>query len=53
MEPPHWLAEVAAVAARLAPDRVPEVVALMHAMEYYRNARRAGRVLLLQDFAVA
>ena len=99
VEPPHWLAEVAAVALRLAPDRSAEVVALMHAMEfpvldelevyleaarlsaesgqhvfdtlyhavalrrrgaslvtaderYYRNARRAGRVLLLQDFVV-
>jgi predicted nucleic acid-binding protein len=100
VEPPHWLTEVAAVATRLAPDRAPEVVALMHAMEfpvldeldvyleatrlsaecgqhvfdtlyhavalrrrgaslvtadegYYRSARRAGRVLLLQDFIVA
>ena len=99
VEPPHWLAEVTAVATRLAPDRAPEVVALMHAMEfpvldemevyleatrlsvesgqhvfdtlyhavalhrrgaslvtaderYYRNARRAGRMLLLQDFVV-
>ena len=34
VEPPHWLAEVAAVATRLAPDRAPEVVALMHAMEF-------------------
>jgi len=99
MEPPHWLAEVAAVVTRLAPDRAADVVALMHAMEfpvldelevyleaarlsaesgqhvfdtlyhavalrrrgaslvtaderYYRNARRAGRVMLLQDFVV-
>ena len=99
MEPPHWLAEVAAVVTRLAPDRAPEVVALMQAMEfpvldeldvyleaarlsaesgqhvfdtlyhavairrqgaslvtaderYYRNARRAGRIRLLQDFVV-
>jgi predicted nucleic acid-binding protein len=90
---------VTAVATRLALDRAPEVVALMHAMEfpvldelevyleaarlsaesgqhvfdtlyhavalrrhgaslvtaderYYRHARRAGRVLLLQDFVV-
>jgi predicted nucleic acid-binding protein len=97
VEPAHWLAEVAAVATRLAPDRATEIVALMHAMDfsvlddvevyleaarlsaesgqhvfdtlyhavalrrrgtwlvtaderYYRNARRAGRVLLLQDF---
>ena len=99
VEPPHWLAEVAAVVTRLAPDHVADVVALMHAMEfpvldelevyldaarlsadsgqhvfdtlyhavalrrrgallvtaderYYRNARRAGRMLLLQDFVV-
>ena len=99
VEPPHWLAEVAAVVTRLAPDRAPEVIALMHAMEfpvldelevyleaarlaaesgqqvfdtlyhavalrrrgpslvtaderYYRNALRAGRVLLLRDFVV-
>jgi predicted nucleic acid-binding protein len=32
VEPPHWLAEVAAVVTRLAPDRAPDVVALMHAM---------------------
>ncbi len=99
VEPPHWLAEVAAVVTRLAPDRAADVVALMHAMEftvldelevyleaarlsvesgqhvfdtlyhavalrrqgaslvtaderYYRNARRAGRVMLLRDFVV-
>jgi predicted nucleic acid-binding protein len=99
VQPPHWLAEVTAVIARLAPDRAHEVVTLLHAMElpvldevevyleaarlsaesgqhvfdtlyhavalrrgtaslvtaderYYRNARRAGRVLLLQDFVV-
>jgi predicted nucleic acid-binding protein len=34
VEPPHWLAEVAAVVTRLAPDRAPDVVALMHAMEF-------------------
>jgi predicted nucleic acid-binding protein len=99
VEPPHWLAEVAAVVTRLAPDRASELVALLHAMEfpvldeldvyleavrlsaesghhvfdtlyhavallrrnaslvtaderYYRTGRRAGRVLLLQDFTV-
>jgi predicted nucleic acid-binding protein len=99
LEPPHWLAEVAAVVARLAPDRAPDVLAMMDAMEfpvldelevyleaahlsarsgqhvfdtlyhavalrrpetslvtadgrYYRSARRAGRVMLLQDFVV-
>jgi predicted nucleic acid-binding protein len=97
VEPPHWLAEVAAVVTRLAPDRAAGIVALIHAMEfpvlddlevyleaarlsvesgqhvfdtlyhavalrrpgaslvtaderYYRNARRAGRVMLLRDF---
>lgn len=34
VEPPHWLAEVAAVVTRLAPDRAREVVGLMHAMEF-------------------
>jgi hypothetical protein len=34
VEPPHWLAEVTAVATCLAPNRAPEVVALMHAMEF-------------------
>jgi predicted nucleic acid-binding protein len=99
VEPPHWLAEVAAAVTRLAPDRARAIVALMHAMEfpvldelevyleaarlsaesgqhvfdtlyhavalrrreaslvtaderYYRNARRAGRVMLLRDFVV-
>jgi predicted nucleic acid-binding protein len=99
VEPPHWLAEVAAVVARLAPDRAPEVIALLYALEfpvldelevyveaarlsaesgqhvldtlyhavalrrrgtelvtaderYYRRARRSGRVVLLQDFAL-
>jgi predicted nucleic acid-binding protein len=33
VEPPHWLAEVAAVVARHAPDRALEVLALLHAME--------------------
>lgn len=99
VEPTHWLAEVAAVVTRLAPDRAQQVVTLMHALEfpvldeldvyleavrlsaesgqhvfdtlyhavalhrqgaslvtaderYYRSARRAGRVVLLQDFAI-
>jgi predicted nucleic acid-binding protein len=99
VEPPHWLAEVAAVVTRLAPDRAPAIVALLHAMElpvldelevyleaarlsaasgqhvfdtlyhavalrrqgtslvtaderYYRSARRAGKVKLLQEFVV-
>jgi predicted nucleic acid-binding protein len=33
VEPPHWLAEVAAVVTRLAPDRASEILGLMHAME--------------------
>jgi len=34
VEPPHWLAEVAAVVARLAPDRAREVVGLLYALEF-------------------
>lgn len=33
LEPPHWLAEVAAVLCRLAPRRAREVVELLQAME--------------------
>lgn len=33
LEPPHWLAEVAAVICRLAPRRAHEVVQLLQAME--------------------
>jgi predicted nucleic acid-binding protein len=33
VEPPHWLAEVVAVVARLAPDRARHVVALLHALQ--------------------
>jgi predicted nucleic acid-binding protein len=33
VEPPHWLAEVAAVASRVAPDRAREVMELLHALE--------------------
>lgn len=33
VQPPHWLAEVAAVATRLLPDAAPEAVRLLHAME--------------------
>lgn len=33
IEPPHWLAEVAAVLARLAPGRAAEIVARLHEME--------------------
>lgn len=33
IEPPHWLAEVAAVVCRLAPRRAREVVELLQAME--------------------
>ena len=33
LQPPHWLAEVAAVVARLEPRRAPDVVSLLHAME--------------------
>lgn len=33
LEPPHWVAEVAAVVCRLAPRRAREVVELLQAME--------------------
>lgn len=33
LQPPHWLAEVAAVVSRLAPERAPEAVGLLYAME--------------------
>jgi predicted nucleic acid-binding protein len=33
VEPPHWLAEVAAVVTRLAPAQATEVIGLLHAME--------------------
>jgi predicted nucleic acid-binding protein len=33
IEPPHWLAEVSAVAARLYPGRAREVVGLLYAMD--------------------
>jgi predicted nucleic acid-binding protein len=33
LEPPHWLAEVAAVFCRLAPRRAREIVRLLEAME--------------------
>lgn len=34
IEPPHWLAEVAAVVTRIVPDRAGEIIGLMHAMEF-------------------
>ncbi len=34
LQPPHWLAEVAAVVARLEPRRADEVINLLHAMEF-------------------
>jgi predicted nucleic acid-binding protein len=33
VEPPHWLAEVVAFVSRVAPDRAPEVVDLLQALE--------------------
>lgn len=33
LEPPHWLAEVAAVVSRLAPAQASEITALLHALE--------------------
>lgn len=34
LQPPHWLAEVAAVLARLEPALAPEAVGLLYAMEF-------------------
>ena len=34
LQPPHWLAEVAAVVSRLEPRRAHEVISLLHAMEF-------------------
>jgi predicted nucleic acid-binding protein len=34
LQPPHWLAEVAAVVSRLEPRRALEVINLLHAMEF-------------------
>ncbi len=33
IQPPHWLAEVAAVTVRLDPDRARQSVSLLHALE--------------------
>ena len=33
LQPPHWLAEVAAVVSRLAPEQASEAVGLLYAME--------------------
>ena len=33
VEPPHWLAEVAAVTVRLEPQRARQTVSLLHALE--------------------
>jgi predicted nucleic acid-binding protein len=34
VQPPHWLAEVAAVVVRLDPGRARQVVSLLHALEF-------------------
>lgn len=34
VQPPHWLAEAAAVIARLDPDRAPQAVSLLYALEF-------------------
>ena len=34
LQPPHWLAEVAAVSVRLEPNTAQEAVGLLHAMEF-------------------
>ena len=34
IQPPHWLAEVAAVTVRLDPERARQAVSLLHALEF-------------------
>jgi predicted nucleic acid-binding protein len=34
VQPPHWLAEAAAVITRLDPNRAPQAVALLYALEF-------------------
>ena len=34
LQPPHWLAEVAAVVSRLEPRRASEAITILHAMEF-------------------
>ncbi len=34
IQPPHWLAEVAAVIVRLEPERARQAVSLLHALEF-------------------
>jgi predicted nucleic acid-binding protein len=34
LQPPHWLADVAAVVSRLEPTRTRDVIGLLHAMEF-------------------
>jgi predicted nucleic acid-binding protein len=34
VQPPHWLAEVASVITRLAPERARQTIALLHALEF-------------------
>lgn len=34
LQPPHWLSEVAAVLARLAPNKAEQAVGLLYAMEF-------------------
>lgn len=34
VQPPHWLAEVAAVTVRLDPERARQAVSLLHALEF-------------------
>jgi len=34
LQPPHWLAETAAVVTRLDPDRAHEAISLLHALEF-------------------
>ena len=34
IQPPHWLAEVAAVTVRLDPERARQTISLLHALEF-------------------
>lgn len=51
VEPPHWLAEVAAVVSRLAPEKATEATALLCAMEIPIDASGAAYAAAI-DLAV-
>jgi len=51
VEPPHWLAEVAAVVARLAPEKAADAAAMLRSMEIPVHADHAAYVAAV-DLAV-